>query len=192
MTNPQKKQLIKAVILGKVAVGKTSIVEAFAKKEWNPNHLPTQGGQYKQFDQENVQIQLWDTAGDEKFSNLIPMFIRNATVALLTFEITSKESMSELNLYIKMLQNFAYENCVYYFIGNKKDLVNERKVSYQEGLDLNDSFGGHGYYETSANTGEGIEELLNIICNDNSIPSVPDLIKLPPEPVKSDSSSSCC
>ena len=92
---------------------------------------------FKLSDGSLVNVNIVDTAGQEKFRALVERFYRGADCCLLVYDITSKNSFNEIiNYYSKMVKDKCGEKIKIILLGNKTDLENEREVSTQEGIDL--------------------------------------------------------
>ena len=156
----------KVVLIGNSAVGKTSIISQYIYNSSEPNHVPTIGIDFfaktLNINGQTLRLQIWDTAGQEKFHSLIPSYIRNSTVAVFVFDITSVSSFEDLEKWYKMVEDIANPKLV--IVGNKIDLDAERKISTEDGKKFAD-FHQALYIETSARTPTNIEELFQMIAN---------------------------
>ena len=78
-------------------------------------------------------MQIWDSAGQEKFKSLIPNYIRAASLVILVYDISNKKSFDNLNLnsWIEFIN--TYENSNIVICGNKIDLKDKREISFEEG-----------------------------------------------------------
>ncbi|KAH0791578.1 Ras family protein [Histomonas meleagridis] len=150
----------KIVFIGNSAVGKTSIINQYTFGSSSEDHQPTVGIDFfaKQInvDGKQIRLQIWDTAGQEKFKSLIPSYVRTSTVAVYVFDITSRESFEELEKWHKMVIELANPSVI--VVGNKTDLAESRTVSTEEAKKYAESLGAQ-YIETSARTPSNIQEL---------------------------------
>lgn len=106
-----------------------------------------------------IQLNCWDTCGQERYNSVTPMYYRDAQIVLCIYAINDKSSFDKLeSVWIKNVQKEDLK-CVGVIIGNKSDLDDERKVSREEGCALAKRL-GYLFYETSANTGEQIREAI--------------------------------
>ncbi|VDN81197.1 unnamed protein product [Brugia pahangi] len=89
--NPLKK--FKLVFLGEQSVGKTSLITRFMYDSFDNTYQATIGIDFLSktmyLEDRTVRLQLWDTAGQERFRSLIPSYIRDSTVAVVVYDITS-------------------------------------------------------------------------------------------------------
>lgn len=114
---------------------------------------------------------LRDTAGQERYRSLAPMYYRNANCAVVVYDITQSASLTRAKAWVKELQHQANDNIVVALAGNKSDLEAERKVE----RDVAEAYAkeaGLLFFETSAKTGEGVNELFTAIAKKMPIESV--------------------
>lgn len=118
----------KVVLLGESAVGKSSLVLRFMKREFHEFQASTIGAAFLtqtvqitrfQFQNTTVKFEIWDTAGQERYHSLAPMYYRGAQAALIVYDITSKESFLKAQNWVRELQRQANANIVIALVGNK-------------------------------------------------------------------------
>ena len=152
----------KLIVIGDANTGKSSVLNRFANNIFDEHYQATIGLDFisRSFtihDQE-IRLILYDTAGQEKFRSLIPMYIREAHIILLIYDISNKKSFDSIPNWFSDVLNVKNEEAVFGLIGNKNDLIDEREVTYEEGKKLADErniiFG-----EVSAKSGNNINEL---------------------------------
>ena len=153
---------IKTSILGYTKVGKSSFVFYLFHKQSYENTLSTIGASYSEYNYKNKKFQLWDTAGEEKYRALLQIYFRGANIALLLYDITNPKTFEEVKT-LQMSVNDANEgNCFFMLIGNKSDLSDKRKVSFEEGsqyaLEIKAPF-----LEVSCSNGEGVFESMELM-----------------------------
>ena len=85
-----------------------------------------------QIDNQEIHLLLYDTAGQEKFRSLIPMYTRDANITLLIYDISCKESFIHLPDWIKDLTNINMSEFIFALVGNKNDLSDKREVNEEE------------------------------------------------------------
>jgi len=106
-----------------------------------------------------VLIQIWDTAGQESFRAVTRSYYRGAEGCLLVFDVTDRRSFLDLSTWLGDLEQWGEEGVVIILIGNKADLADSsREVSEEEAKQWAEEKGLLKYIETSAKTGQGIEE----------------------------------
>jgi len=101
-----------------------------------------------------IQLQLWDTAGQEFFRSVTRGYYRGSAGSLIVFDLTSRDSFNSVGNWLKDLKEVARSDVVTVLIGNKSDLET-RVVTTEEALDFAEK-NGMQYYETSAKSGDNI------------------------------------
>ena len=152
----------KLIFLGDQNVGKSSILNRFLSDTFVEEYQATIGLDFQsknvQIDNQDVHLLLYDTAGQEKFRSLIPMYTRDANIILLVYDITNKESFENLYVWLKDLTNININEVIICIVGNKTDLNEKREVSNEEGQKYAQEH-DFIFQEVSAKTGEGFSEL---------------------------------
>jgi len=155
------KYLFKYIIVGDTAVGKSCLLLQFTDKRFQPVHDLTIGVEFGSrtvnIEGNQVKLQIWDTAGQEKFRSITRSYYRGTTGALLAYDITRKETFDHLTEWLEDCKKYSNQNIVIMLIGNKSDLEEKRQVSRAEGEKFAKE---HGliFLETSAKTDENVEE----------------------------------
>ena len=106
----------------------------------------------------NVKLQIWDTAGQEAFQSITKIFYKGAHAVLMTYDLTSMDSFMNLNHWFQEIKNQSEANALIFLVANKKDKEQDREVSTSKGEQFAREKGLHGFFETSAKSGEGVEE----------------------------------
>ena len=152
----------KIIFIGDPSVGKSSILSRFYDDKFDLEYQPTIGldFQHKNFEinGNTIKIYLYDTAGQEKFKSLIPMYIRDANIILIVYDISVKESFTNTEQWFKETQDLKRKDAILVLVGNKKDLEEKRQVTTKEAEDYA-THNGFLFKEVSAKSGEGIEDL---------------------------------
>lgn len=152
----------KLVFLGDQSVGKTSIITRFMYDKFDNTYQATIGIDFLSktmyLEDRTVRLQLWDTAGQERFRSLIPSYIRDSSVAIVVYDVSSRASFVSTVRWIEEVRSERHvDDVMIVLVGNKSDVMNEkRQVSIEEGdskaRDLNVMF-----METSAKAGFNIK-----------------------------------
>jgi len=157
----------KVVLLGESAVGKSSLVLRFVKREFHEFQESTIGAafltQTVQIDDTTVKFEIWDTAGQERYHSLAPMYYRGAQAALIVYDITSKDSFLKAQNWARELQRQANANIVLALVGNKLDLASKRMVENAEAKEYADE-NNLLFMETSAKTAINVVEVFTAIA----------------------------
>ena len=172
----------KLIFLGDQSVGKSCIMNRFMNDTFTEEYQATIGLDFQsknvQIDNQDIHLLLYDTAGQEKFRSLIPMYTRDANIILLVYDITSKDSFLHIPEWLKDLTNIKMDEVIFALVGNKNDLGDNRAVSIEEGQKFAQEH-DFIFQETSAKTGDGFSELfirvylrkleLNLDLEDNNL-----------------------
>ena len=160
-----KLYLIIYIKLKRIAVGKSCILLQFTKNKFREQHEITIGVEFDtkiiEINGKLIKIQIWDTAGHEAFQSITRAYYKGAVGALLVYDITRRDSYEHLNKWLKEIKNNASKDITIILIGNKKDLENQRQVTYEEG----ESFARENnllFLETSAKSADNINEAFNL------------------------------
>ena len=161
--------IFKIILIGSSSVGKSSILQRYIQKVFNDTYSCTIGVDFfmKSIDvgEKSIKLQLWDTAGTEKFRSITTGYYRGANAAFVVFDLTSKPSFDCLGEWIENYYKFSNpdseKNVV--LIGNKSDLVDKREVT-QEEIEKFAKDNHIMYFETSAKTGTNIDECFYFIA----------------------------
>lgn len=166
-TGTNKICQFKVVLLGESAVGKSSLVLRFVKREFHEYQESTIGAafltQTVQIDDTTVKFEIWDTAGQERYHSLAPMYYRGAQAALIVYDITSKDSFLNAQKWVRELQRQANANIVIALVGNKLDLASKRMVENSEAKEYADE-NNLLFMETSAKTAINVVEVFTAIA----------------------------
>ena len=152
----------KVVLIGSTAVGKTSLIRRLTENKFDNSTTPTTGTAFFQLKTENPDhpdIQIWDTAGLERYRSLNRIFYHEAVGALLVFDLTNARSFMDLESWLDEFVTEAPLNPSIVLLGNKSDRKDEFEVENDEILSFANEH-GLKYYPTSAATGEGVNEML--------------------------------
>ncbi|TMW40671.1 hypothetical protein DOY81_014249, partial [Sarcophaga bullata] len=101
---------------------------------------------------------IWDTAGQERFKAVAPMYYRNANAAILVFDLSQYRTFKEIKSWVQELHRNVQDPLILTLVGNKLDLLSTRAVSREEASLFANSMGAT-YFETSAETDEGLEQV---------------------------------
>ncbi|KMT00792.1 hypothetical protein BVRB_9g220710 isoform B [Beta vulgaris subsp. vulgaris] len=157
----------KLVLLGDMGTGKTSLVLQYVRGQFFDRQEATIGAAYftktVSFDEASIKFDIWDTAGQERYHSLAPMYYRNATAALLVYDISNMDSFVRAKKLVQELQRQDSRIPVMSLVGNKVDLEAEREVTTEEAENLSEE-NGLFFIETSAKTSHNINELFHEIA----------------------------
>ena len=156
------------LIIGDSTVGKTSILCRYANGIFNANYLATIGldnfTKDEIIDNKTIRIKIWDTAGQEKYQSLTKGFFRNAQGIMVVFDVTNSETYKDIKYWtqsIKAYMSSDIDKISVIIIGNKIDSI-EREVKMGEAEVYCQEL-GYPYFETSAKTGENVDETIKYL-----------------------------
>ena len=158
--------LIKLCIIGDSSVGKSNFLFKFIEGQFSPLHVATIGFDYKSriitlpnF-KKKVKLQIWDTAGQEKYMSVNKNLFQRVQGVILMYDITSRETFERLNIWLNIIKQMTNDIPIV-LVGNKLDLEDNeddgRIIEYGEGEDFakeND----FDFFEVSAKNGTNVEK----------------------------------
>ncbi|EAX94824.1 small GTP-binding protein, putative [Trichomonas vaginalis G3] len=154
----------RVVVIGDSSVGKTSILNRIVQSPFNPYELSTVGANYQVINREEngqkLEIHIWDTAGQEKFRSLSPIYFRNSIGAIAVYDQSNKSSYENLEMWINMFTEIAGTESIIVVAANKCDLVNNCEISLEEATKWCHA-NNFEIFQTSASNGLGIDELFD-------------------------------
>ena len=154
--------LFKYIIIGDSAVGKSNILLRYVHEKFNEEFQSTLGVEFAAknvaINKKIIRIQIWDTAGQESFRSITRAYFKNSACAFIVYDITSRQSFSNIKSWLDDVQKQCPKTIFLALVGNKIDLQNNREVSYDEGASFAEQ-NNMLFFETSAKTGENIEDL---------------------------------
>lgn len=167
--------MYKGILIGNSGAGKSCLMERFCHDYYRKQHLSTIGIDFStrvvDIANKKIKVQLWDTSGQERFRSITQSYFRGADFGLVVFDLNDKESFQGTDYWYQTFRKTNPE-ALLVIVGSKKDLESEVKI--QEIRDFAAKVNCI-YAETSAKTGEGVEELFQLIVGqlvENSLVSV--------------------
>lgn len=170
MTSQGEFQHRKLIMVGDSSVGKTCILSRLTNDSFHYETNSTIGASnarkvVKSPYGDSILFNIWDTAGQEKYRSLTPMYFTNASIAILTFDITNESSFNVLDEFVDLLDEQAPKSCQRVLVGNKSDLESERVISHQDASHYAEVIGAAFYMETSAKENLNIKTLFEACAN---------------------------
>ena len=126
------------------------------------------------YDDKKIKLQIWDTAGEERYRTITASYYRGANAIAIVFDLTKIETFEHVKRWIEDINKYAKENVLKFMIGNKSDLIQKRQINYMDARNFASKM-NITYFETSAKNNENINEFFEgatkifiskYICND--------------------------
>ena len=162
--------LYKILVLGDTSVGKSCLLLRFCDNSFQEAHLTTIGLDFRLKtinlkDGRKVKIQIWDTAGEDRFRSITRNYYKGAKGILLIFDVTDKETFTHVRDWIERIHEESPEGITICLVGNKIDMNESRVISNEEGKKLADEFKIPSF-ETSAKSNIGVEEVFTYLVKE--------------------------
>lgn len=167
-TKNKKSKIINFLLVGNMAVGKTSIITKYMEGAIDPNHMSTVATDFTVVQKENLQIdnqvvnvkaKIWDSPGQERFQTIVQSAIKNTQGIILIYSVTDPSSFKDCEGWMGRI-NDDQDLLTFpmFFVGNKIDL--ERAVNKEDAEAFAKKY-NMKYFEISAQTGEGVKEVID-------------------------------
>ena len=158
----QEPPLYKILLLGDSTVGKTCFLLRYMDETFIDSHMATIGLDYRLKtmilgEQKIVKVQLWDTAGQDKFRAITRNYYKGANGIILIYDVTNINTYENIKKWLNEIKEEISDKVSIILIGNKIDNENQRKITKEQGEKLANEV-NIPFFETSAKTGVGINE----------------------------------
>lgn len=171
LSNTQNKDkwdyAIKLILVGDTNTGKTTTLYAMQHNIPKTTPISTVGVEFAaigyKYGGKTFKLQVWDTAGQEKFRSITTSFFKNSTVALLFCDVTKRSTFISLYSWLTDLYRHAPENIEIILVANKVDL-DDRRVSYEE-LEKFSTENSINFFEASVKNIIGLDNILDFACS---------------------------
>ena len=163
----EPKHTFKILTLGESGVGKTCILRRFVENKFIKNHLATIGIDFRTktipINDYEVKLKIWDTAGEERFRNITNQYYKGADGIILVYDLNNKDTLTKIKDWMNQIHQNTSNDIGLVLVGNKSDL--KREISTEESLNLSKELNIQ-LFETSALTGEGVNEIFEFLTKD--------------------------
>jgi len=157
----------KVVLLGNSGVGKTSILNYTVSNSPSTDSVPTIGCNCSiltmNIDAKEVRLKVWDTAGQELYRSIVPIYVRDTFAAILVYDLTEPKSAQALEHWHSVLMEEQTDDVMICVVCNKTDLEDQGAVDDQVGIGIAEKLRGR-FFKVSARTGSGIRDLFEAIA----------------------------
>jgi small GTP-binding protein len=187
----------KLILVGSSGVGKTSIVGCFFQQQFDSRALPTVApafatAQVTASDGRTVDLQIWDTAGQEQYQSISQMFYRDSNIALVCF---NEADLSSLQRWVDRVREFT-SDCQIYLVGTQVDLLNtEELAAFNEKVQRAADEQKMKFFMTSAKTGQGVTEVFQFVAGEAcaaQAPAAPVVDLIGSSKAEKKGGKSCC
>jgi len=159
----------KVLVLGDSGCGKSSLIIRYCDNEYSESYFNTIGVDFKmkikEVNNTKIKINIWDTAGQEKFRSLVSSYYRNADIIILTFDLTNIQSFKNIEYWYNEINFVNPQNRFIYLVGTKCDSTKNIVVDKNE-IDAFCKKYDIKYYKTSAKKNINISELFDDIFDE--------------------------
>ena len=159
----------KILVFGESTSNKASLIRRYTKDQFGGIYLNTVGIDFQdkliQIEDKKVKLQIWDTAGHERFRNVAKNYFQNTQGFVLVYNITDRQSFEKLSFWLEQIKLNASEKIKIVLVGNNCDLANARQVSIEEG----EAFAKKNnmkFFEASPKDGTNVNELFYYLANE--------------------------
>ncbi|UJR14824.1 hypothetical protein I4U23_001809 [Adineta vaga] len=160
-TDVEFDYLFKILIIGDSGVGKTTILQRFSQDYFSTEYVATIGVDFQirtiDVDSKRCKLQVWDTAGQDRFKCVVSSFYRNANGVVLCFDLTDLESFRNVNNWLEEVKRYCPDQTPVFLIGTKSDLISRRMVSQDMIKNFSEKH-NLSFLETSSKTNENVEK----------------------------------
>jgi small GTP-binding protein len=195
MSGPEPTSF-RVVLVGDSMAGKTSIIHRSVQGDFDLNHTNTVAAVFhtitRDHDGQKKFMQIWDTAGQEKYRSIGPIYYRNAAAAIGVFDVTVDDFEASLDAWIVSVKRTAVDPLIF-VVGNKVDLIEEETEQQliPRIRQFAQKYNAESFF-TSAKTGKNIDVLfeavfLGLIKNEQ-----PPIEIFPPKPNVETEKGGCC
>ncbi len=163
----------KVVMIGAGGSGKTALVNRFLTQKFSEQYIVTIGSQFAvktvgvpDSNGRDVVVKLlvWDLAGQQRFDFIRGSYYRGSKGALLVYDTTRKSTYLELPKWIEETENALGERIPIILLANKVDLIEDRIITSEMGKQFKETYNLVDYLETSALTGQNVEEAFRLLA----------------------------
>ena len=165
-TKNEKPIPCKLILVGESGVGKTSIISRYLSS-FQEKPLPTLGAYFSNkvviIDGYKLNFEIWDTAGQEQYRSINNLFYKDASICLLVYDITNKNTFNSIKDYwYESVSENGKKGIIFGVAGNKNDLYEEEDITEKEGEEFSKSINAC-FKLTSAKVNTSIDDIFNML-----------------------------
>ena len=152
----------KILLIGDLGVGKSCVILRYVEGDFPGNIMSSIGVDFKtkqiDLDDRLIKLQIWDTAGHEKFRTITTSYYKSAHAIIILYDITQKASFDHIRNWLTEIDKFGKQGVLKVIVGNKLDMENNRKITKEVAENLALKY-GIKLWEVSAKDNTNIEEM---------------------------------
>lgn len=160
-------RVAKIVIFGDSQTGKTTLTHRYLTNLFKEDIQMTLGVDFLlkavEFNGENIKLQIWDFAGEERFRFLFPSYIRGASGAIFMYDITNYGSLAHVDAWFEIIEKEITNKLPIIFVGGKIDLMHLKEVSTRRAMEIAKTKKAEGFIECSSKTGENVHKIFDLL-----------------------------
>ncbi|XP_069367190.1 ras-related protein Rab-36 isoform X1 [Paralichthys olivaceus] len=158
-----RQKMSKVVVVGDLNVGKTCLINRFCKNVFERDYKATIGVDFEieRFEISGIpfSLQIWDTAGQEKFKCIASAYYRGAHVIITVFDMADIKSLDHTRQWLQeAMRENEPDTCLIFLVGTKNDLLppEERERTEKDAIRLATEMHAE-FWAVSAKTGENVQ-----------------------------------
>ena len=159
---------LKIIVVGDQGVGKSCLITRFIEDTFTISQAPTVGAAFLSkeitFQGKKITLNIWDTAGQENYRYLVPMYYRNADIAILSFDLTRSETLKNVYFWKDDIFKNLGDDVTMVLCANKQDMESCRQVTEDDIQEITQQL-DLTCVETSAFSGTGVSKLFEVALN---------------------------
>lgn len=159
--------VIKLLLVGDSGVGKSCLLTRFTDNKFSFNEVSTVGIDFKErmleIEGRKTKLQIWDTAGQDRYKSIGPAFFRRAMGILFVYDVTNPETFNNIRKWVISVEEHAPAEAAKMIIGNKSDLP--KRVETEKAKGLADDY-GFKFLETSAKSAQNVNEAFETLAKE--------------------------
>ena len=158
-----KEITFKLIIIGDIGVGKSTIINTLVNGKFKENYQATIGFDIFKYrskvEDVIININIWDTCGLIDFSACTNNFFKEATIAIIVYEIDKRKSFENIPNWVNLLKSNTQPDTIIFIVGNKSDIEEKREINNEEGIEYTKLNDFNLFIETSAKENTYVKEL---------------------------------
>jgi len=161
--------LMKVILIGDSGVGKSCLLMRFSEDTFHQSFINTVGIDFKiksvRVDDKIVKLQIYDTAGQERFRTITAAYYRGAQGVMLVYDVTDPSSFRNLREWVAGMMAHVSSSCRMIIVGNKCDLEDRKEVQEEKARALAEEY-GFKFIEASAKTNKNVDHAFDMLVRE--------------------------